>query len=318
MWQGMASITKHPAGGWRAWVTIAGKRKSKLFKRKGEAQAWVADQSARGDAGFTWYQALKRYEAEITPTKRATTQRWEVLRFPKLREQIPDRPLSDITPDVLGKWRDERMKSVKAGSVLREMSLLSAIFSTAIKEWQWVRDNPVSMVRKPPQPAPRDRLITDDEIDRQCLALGYVGGKPETVSQRVAVAFLFAIETGMRCSEICGIQPKDRIGRVVRLPLTKNGSARDVPLSNEAFRLIQLVDDCFDLLPSQVDALFRKARAAALLSGFTFHDSRHLAAVRLAQKVTALDLARILGHKDLRMTMRYYSETAASIAKRLD
>ncbi len=314
----MGSITKHPAGGWRAWITAGGKRRSKLFRRKAEAQAWIDSEEKRQDAGHTWFEALARYEREVTPSRRSSTKRWERLRFPKLREQIPDRPLTEVTPDVIAQWRDARLSKVKAGSVLREMSLIGSVFSVALKEWRWVTENPIASVRKPSAPAGRDRLITDAEIEKMCLALGYVEGKPENVSQRVAVAFLFAIETGMRCGEICGIKPGDRQGRVVHLPLTKNGTARDVPLSKEALRLIKLVGGDFNLKPSQVDALFRKARNAAELSGFTFHDSRHLACTRLARKLSPLELARMMGHKDLKMVMRYYNETAAEIAKRLD
>lgn len=314
----MGSITKHPAGGWRAWITAGSKRRSKLFKRKAEAQEWIAAEEKRQDAGHTWFEALARYEREVTPSRRQSTQRWERLRFPKLKDQIPDRPLSEVTPEVVAQWRDARLAKVKAGSVLRELSLIGSIFSIAMKEWRWVNENPVALVRKPSAPPGRDRLITDDEIEKICLALGYVEGKPENVSQRVAVAFLFAIETGMRCGEICGIRPGDRSGQVVHLPLTKNGTARDVPLSKEAARLLELVGGDFNLKPSQVDALFRKARNAAELSGFTFHDTRHLACTRLARKISAMELARMMGHKDLKMVMRYFNETAAEIAKRLD
>lgn len=314
----MGSITKHPAGGWRAWITVSGKRRSKLFTRKAEAQAWIATEERRQDSGHTWYEALARFEREVTPTRRASTQKWERLRFPKLKEQIPDRPLSEITPDVIGRWRDERMRDVGAGSVLRELSLIGSVLSVALKEWRWIADNPMVAVRKPSAPPGRDRLITAKEIEKVCLALGYIDGKPETVSQRVAVAFLFAIETGMRCGEICGVTPSDRNGRVVRLPLTKNGTARDVPLSKEALRLLKLVKGDFELRESQVDSLFRKARNAAGLSGFTFHDTRHLACTRLARKLGPMELARMMGHKDLKMVMRYYNETAAEIAKRLD
>ena len=74
----------------------------------------------------------------------------------------------------------------------------------------------------------------------------------------------------------------------------------------------------FELRESQVDSLFRKARNTAGLSGFTFHDTRHLACTRLARKLGPMELARMMGHKDLKMVMRYYNETAAEIAKRLD
>ncbi|MEN8330573.1 site-specific integrase, partial [Acinetobacter baumannii] len=39
---------------------------------------------------------------------------------------------------------------------------------------------------------------------------------------------------------------------------------------------------------------------------------------RLARKLEVLDLARMIGHKDLRSLMVYYNATASEIATRLD
>jgi integrase len=47
--------------------------------------------------------------------------------------------------------------------------------------------------------------------------------------------------------------------------------------------------------------MFRKVRDDVAIVGLTFHDTRHEAITRLARKVDVLDLARITGHKDLRI-----------------
>lgn len=49
----------------------------------------------------------------------------------------------------------------------------------------------------------------------------------------------------------------------------------------------------------------------------TFHDTRHLAITRLTKKLGVLDLARMVGHRDLRQQV-YYNETAEAMAERLD
>jgi len=49
--------------------------------------------------------------------------------------------------------------------------------------------------------------------------------------QRVAVAFLFAIETAMRAGDICGLVDSDIVSRTATLRQTKNGTMRGVPLS---------------------------------------------------------------------------------------
>jgi integrase len=50
----------------------------------------------------------------------------------------------------------------------------------------------------------------------------------------------------------------------------------------------------------------------------TFHDTPHLAITRLAKKLGVLDLARMVGHRDLRQLQVYYNVTAAAMAARLD
>jgi integrase len=48
-----------------------------------------------------------------------------------------------------------------------------------------------------------------------------------------------------------------------------------------------------------------------------FHDARHEAITRLAQKLNVLELARMVGHRDLNMLQIYYNETAQQLAKKL-
>ena len=62
---------------------------------------------------------------------------------------------------------------------------------------------------------------------------------------------------------------------------------------------------------------FRKARERSCIEGLTFHDSRHAAITRLAKKLNVLDLARMVGHRDLRMVQIYYNESAEDMAVKL-
>lgn len=54
------------------------------------------------------------------------------------------------------------------------------------------------------------------------------------------------------------------------------------------------------------------------LTDLRFHDLRHEAASRLASIYQLHELAKITGHKDPRMLMRYYHPRAEDLAKRLD
>lgn len=63
----------------------------------------------------------------------------------------------------------------------------------------------------------------------------------------------------------------------------------------------------------------RKAKARALVEGLHFHDTRAEALTRLSKKLDALRLAKISGHKDLRILLAtYYRESAEDVARLLD
>jgi len=236
--------------------------------------------------------------------------------------------LADITSDILGRWRDQRLTvdKVKGSSVNRDLNLLSHVFSSATKEWKWIAKSPTTDVRRPADPPPRDRLYSDDEIERICFALGFDQAETNLAStgyQRVAVAFLFAIETAMRAGEICGLVASDILGRTATLRQTKNGTKRGVALSSLAAELLRLLprvpedEPLFGMTAGSLDALFRKAKKRAMIEDGTFHDTRHLAITRLARKLNVLDLARMVGHRDLRQLQIYYNESAETIASRL-
>lgn len=336
----MANYSKIKTG-WRAQVAVQGVRESRHLSTKAEAIAWATAREAEIRAGKatgiqggrTVGDAFDRYEKEVSATKRG--QRFEQLRLAAIGKwQINGKPfrdmlLVDATSDVLGKWRDHRLKidEMSGSTVNRELNLLSNVFTVAAKEWKWIAASPTTDVRRPQESQPRDRLYTDDEIERICFALGFdLEGEErvETVSQRIAVAFLFAIETAMRAGEICGLLPRDVAGRVATLTETKNGTKRRVPLSKRAVELLELLplpdDDgpLFGVTAKSLDALFRKARTRAGVDDATFHDTRHLAITRLAKKLGVLDLARMVGHRDLKQLQVYYNETAEAMAERLD
>jgi integrase len=217
-------------------------------------------------------------------------------------------------------WRDARLLEVSNGTVSREMTLLSGILSVARREWRLIEGNPLSDVRRPREPPHRDRRVSEKEL----MALKISAGHDLTnATARAYHAFLFAIETAMRAGEIIGLRSEDISfeKRFARLPMTKNGTSRDVPLSSEAMRLIKELpksDPVFNLSSHLLDALWRKLRDRAAVTDLRFHDSRHEAITRLARKLDVLDLARMVGHRDLKMLMIYYNATAEELAKRLD
>lgn len=322
-------------------MSVKGQRDSASFRTKREATAWAAvretelRQRAAASPGelHTFADALTKYAAEVSPHKRG--QHWEEIRIkamlrdplPPARNILPIRKkLADLTPDDLGQWRNARLEQVAPGTVLRESGLLSAVLECARREWRWITVNPMSDVRKPRAPDHREVLITRPQIRRMLSAMGYHRGPCRSVTQAVAVAFLLALRTGMRAGEICALTWADILSGYCKVTAVEKGAGktgkRDVPLTPKAERLIESMhgfdaDLVFGLSSQTLDAMFRKYRVRAGLSGFTFHDSRHTAATWLAPKLHILDLCKMFGWKDPKRAMVYYNPKAADIAKRL-
>jgi len=320
----VASIKKHGKK-WRAQVEKNGRRASKVLNTKSEANEWAATKELEFASPIKYVSKRKRvadlfdrYASEVSTTKKG--ERWEVIRLNKLkRSWLANLLVGEISAKDISKWRDEQLKLISPASVNREMNLLSAVFQTAVKDWEWVESNPVRGITRPQSPKPRDRRISQSEIDLILDALGYQG-KIETKKHQVAVMFLIAIETAMRLGEIHSLSESDinLPGRYVTLSDTKNNDARHVPLSMEAVRLFDLaLPDLFTVSKASVSVLFRKSVAMAGIDNMTFHDSRHEAITRLARKLDVLDLARMIGHRDPKSLMIYYNATATEIAGRL-
>lgn len=327
----MAKATKTAQGTWRIQFMVNGERHGGTFPTKRQADEFKAKKiseilalsTGKGGTVFTLSQVLDRYAEEVSPRKKGEAK--ELLRLEAFKRQpLPvNAKLSSITTADLVKWRDARLKINARGTVLRDITLLGNVFEIARKEWQLIEVNPMRDVGKPANPDHRERVITGREIKLMLRALGH-GGSVRTVSQAVARCFLVALSTGMRAGELCAIQWPDVRGDYVRLHTSKTGAGRDVPLSPYARRTIEKMrgwdaSSVFGLSSQTLDAMFRKYRKKAGLSGFVFHDARHTAATRMAmsRKVDALQLCRIFGWKNPKQAMTYFNPTASQLAAML-
>ncbi|CAJ2874935.1 phage integrase family protein [Burkholderia pseudomallei] len=339
----MASFQKMKTG-WRAQIDRRGVRASQVFDTKAKAVAWAGeveaailngtyrDSKAPPSAGqLTVGGLFERFMRNVSPKRHKP--KWEMNRITWFIREFPTLaavPLLDVTPKHFADWRDERLEFVEGSTVTRDMGFFSVIFTTARDEWGLIQASPLTKVRRPKSPEGRDRRISAEEEEKLLIALGYERDEtPTTISARVAAVWLFAIETGARAGEIVGLT-WDRVflsQKKVHFNKTKMGRARDVALSPRAIELIQQVaslrdkaekqDSVFKVTSSQVDSLYRKARDRCEIENLHFHDTRHEACTRLAKHLPMLDLARMLGIKDLKILMVYYNETATAMAERL-
>lgn len=323
----MASIQKH-GNRYRAQVFVKGERASALFDTRKEAALWALEREAemRGKKlpDKTFGDAMLRYSHDISEDRAGG--HWERVRLrAMMRMPIAKRRMEALDGSDFAVWRDARLSDGKApGTVAREMTLMRGVLEVARRDWRWLRSNPMNDVRWPKTPKGRARRITPDEEATLIEAFGLTNSlKSETATQRVGLAFLFALETAMRSGEIVSMTRQHIFldAQYVHLPKTKNGESRDVPLSRRACEILRALPlgfgPVFQLDAATRDTLWRRVRDTTPHGDIHFHDSRAEAIWRLSKKLDVMQLARVIGHRDLNSLLIYYAESAESMAKQL-
>lgn len=329
----MATIRKL-RGRWQAQVRRRGmKPRCKSFDTKQEAEKWARDLETQVDRfgaapdtkileSTTLGQLLERYQREISPTKRGSiqeSQRIDVLR----RHDLAYRTLIGLSQQDIASFRDERLQSVAPSTTVRELAILSHVLEVAIRDWGLpLAKNVVKLVRRPVIRNERSRRLTGDEEQR--LLDGCAGGQ----TPYFKTLLILAIETGMRRGEILGLKWSDisHNRRVITLALTKNGSGREVPLSQRAFDALMDwkerapvdLSTVFPMTPGALEQAWRRLLIRAGIRSLRFHDLRHEGVSRLFERgLNIIEVSSISGHKELRMLKRYTHLSADDLVARL-
>jgi len=337
----------------RAIVRVAGGgKKTATFDTLGEARAWAREVERKkaagrlgGADGVTVGDMLECYLDDVaSKTDSARWNRIRVLMFQ--RDPLALAPLADVITHDINQWMARRLatpsprtgKPVSPATVNRELNLLSAAFSYAIRARKWITENPCHGANRPAAGPGRDRrLLTADEIRALCAATGYREDDPLTLlGPRVGACFLLALETGMRSGEMLRLRPADynRDDRTLFVSASEKGgrkgarsgrvaASRTVPLTARA---VALVDQLLQSIPAgqpyivgmtdaQRDANWRKYRDMAGVENLHFHDAKHEAATRLCKFLDVIALSHAIGTKDLKLLRdTYYNNDAKQAA----
>lgn len=316
--------------------------KSKTFISKREAELWAAQTEAEMLRGAfidrteaeknTLGDLMRRYLAEISPTKKSY--RSEAIRLTAfLRyDSLCKYKASNLSGKILAEWRDRRLKEVSGSTCNRDLNLISHVINVARKEWGIHIENPVTVIRRPPENRARSRRLSPDEealllsqlqLSERAGNGAYTAGG--THNPWMYPLVLLALETAMRRSELLSLRWNNVFlaDRFVRLLDTKNGEQRDVPMSSRAYAVLSGLprDIGGRVFPISADAVkksFTRACERAGIEDLHFHDLRHEATSRIAEKLeNVLELSAVTGHKTLTMLKRYYHPRAKDLARKL-
>lgn len=300
---------------------------SKTFDMRKDAEKWARQQERAIDAGqwadrteaeqTTLKELLDRYAQEVSKTKRgadAEAYRIDQFKRSKLAQYAP----AAITSRLIALWRDDRLKEVSPGTVLRELQLLGHVFTVAMREWGIaLHSNPVTLVRKPAPNKGRDRVLTDAQRVALLAACG------QCQSPWIKPVVIFALETATRRGEILSLTWNNVSLETSTAFVSGKTGARKVPLSPACMEAIRALPRSLDgrVFPVTIETLkqaYERAVVRAGIDDFTFHDLRHDALTRLAgMGFNILELRAISGHTTANMLQRYVSINAGDLAKRM-
>lgn len=212
---------------------------------------------------------------------------------------------------ALSKW----LKN-KPATYNKHRAILAAIFDFAqVREEDtgetYIADNPVKKVRNKPVDNMRVRYLSDEEKKRLVASCREIGG-------RFYLAFLLGLSTGLRKSNVLNLRwpDVDFIRGVLIIRRTKNGDPITQPVPQAVMDMLKnqrqvgtgLIFDSVVKpgVPSDYKKQWIKAREAAEVSNFNWHDLRHDVASTMAMNGrTMAEIAHVLGHRSLQSTQRY-------------
>lgn len=316
----------------------------KKFDTCNEASSWASEiarelnQRAGSDFdNLRFSDLLDRYGREISPSKVHHLKDLRRIRFFKTqltegtqerKYPIVDVLLKDLSRRDFIKFRDQRLKEVADGTFIRDWSLFSSASKIAANEWGWLHRNPLEGIRIPKEPAHRRRRVSQEEIYLITRSLLKAKEKYRFLDKRkfnqAVILFHLAIETALRISELLALRRSEvlldrgylNVTGIEKFARKTASSVRSVPLTQYALMLLESAlnqnwDDefIFSININTFSNTFTRAVRDAGIQDLHFHDTRHEAVSRLARHYKILDLARIVGHQEIKTLLTYYEPT---------
>jgi len=262
----------------------------------------------------TFADLAKRYLTDVSCTKAKTTHIRDEGIFRKYLVPIfGEILLANIRRRHVVDYKVKRRADNASGSTInKELNLMKAAFNVAIKEWEWLDNNPVSKIRMEKVTPGRVKYLSSKE--RKLLYC--------CCSEWLLPMFLVARYTGMRQGNLLNLRwgDVDLFRKVIILDKTKNGERLGIPICRKLYMVLLRIrktkhfesslvfhnPDGSKIYREKLRREFRDACKKAGIKDFRWHDLRHDFASELVQKGVSLYVVQqLLGHRDGRMTKRY-------------
>lgn len=307
-------------GRWLAEAYISGKRVRKWFGSKAEANRYFTALKAE-NSPIAQKVIVK---TEQSPLLSELIQLWYELHGRSLRNgnrllsrlgymaEAMGNPLAkDVSASMFAEYRARRLngdvtfwryrEQVKESTVNNEKVLLGGVFNELERLGKWSGGNPLKNVRSFKVREREIVFLSNDEIKRLLHVIDNYKFSPD-----LKIVVRLALATGARWSEVVNLTRSQIIPYKVTFPNTKNGKVRTVPISKELYEMIP--DKSGRLFTAEMTAFAKMIKKAGIVlpEGKNTHILRHTFASHFMMNGGNLLVLRdILGHSDIKMTMRY-------------
>lgn len=337
-----------PSGGKTWYLRYRDARGKQHQHRIGDAagisfdQARTAAQTTRARVILGENPAEEKKALRTIPTLEDFAQRY--LDYVKGAKRSWDTDESFLRNHVLPRWAKRHLDEVRQQDIIdlqhgmraqgyapataNRIVILTRYMFNLARKWKvpGAETNPASGVELFEENNKRERFLTAEEVQR-LVACVRDSDNPQL---QYIVPLLLLL--GCRKRELLDSQwPHfDLERRTWRIPLSKNGKARHVPLSADVLAILAQVprwDDCPYVVPnpktkkSYVSFFYSwdTARKQAGLPEVRVHDLRHSTASFLVNSGRSLyEVQKILGHTQLKTTQRYAHLSQATLLEAVD
>lgn len=221
------------------------------------------------------------------------------------------RKIEDISTTDINDGLDKLSVGLSNATKNRYKAVISVIFSYAVRRYD-LTHNPVQNIRSLPENNHRVRYLSNNERKRL-----YEASRASKWS-KLYLLIMMAITTGSRKGELMNLRWSDidLDRQTAFVETTKNGQPKVMPLTDDVVaELGRFIGKESELIfnseikpdkPYEFYKLWKKALKLAEIEDFRFHDLRHTTASYLAQNgCSLLEIADVLGHKQIQVTKRY-------------
>ncbi|MGX2949336.1 phage integrase [Ursidibacter sp. B-7004-1] len=320
----MAVRKDEKSGKWLAEAYVKGKRIRKQFDSKGEANRFYNALKQENSPLFQAIQVQKEQPQRLSEL----VQLWFDLhgqtlvsgrkRHQKLMwicSKLGDPFARNFSAADFADFRAKRLsgeivndkngKIPKESMVNLEQAILHSFFGELIRLKKWQGENPIAGMRKFKVKEKNLAFLRSEEIDRLLVACD------NSRNPHLALIVRICLATGARWNEAQTLTASQVIPYKITFAETKSGKNRTIPISKELYEMLPIkqgavFSGAYYKACNKAFHLALKKAGIVLPKGQSTHVLRHTFASHFMMNGgNILVLKDILGHSDIKMTMRY-------------